>query len=56
MGGDDPEICGLKTALQFRWSCLGYDCEDDYAVLLAKTLHAPGLPVIHCIDHIISNK
>ena len=45
-------LCGLKTALQFRWTCLGYDFGEDYAALLAKTLHAQGLSVIDDIDHI----
>ena len=52
MEEDVPEMCGLKTALQFRWTCLGYDFGEDYAALLAKTLHAQGLSVIDDIDHI----
>ena len=51
MEEDVPEMCGLKTALQFRWTCLGYDFGEDYAALLAKTLHAQGLSVINDIDH-----
>ena len=51
MDTDDP-VVGLKNSLQFRWSMLGHVFDEDYAALLAKTLHAQGLSVINDIDHV----